>query len=262
MLDLALFMEGNQVRHSFYAKPMSSPFQVMYNSALSPKTKRSSLLQEGLRRFRNMGIGISQDEKNDVISKFMCSLKWSGYDHKFRYTLLRGILQQVANQESEIDAGTRQRFRNSDQILELKSKKLGKFPNTWFLRGTVQNTLKVQCTPSSSLVNALKKTLGEEIRAEGGTTKIVEMGGDLITSGLSGTVMPTGQQRCFFREKCITDPESDCMTSRTVYTVDCQNCRDDPTRKSHQYFGTSGHSMHKRQSEHAKAIIGGLNLML
>ena len=55
--------------------------------------------------------------------------------------------------------------------------KTGKHPSTWFLRGKIQNTLKVQATPNSDLVTHMNKTLGNKICTEGGATKFVELGG-------------------------------------------------------------------------------------
>ena len=54
VLDLNVWVSQNVVRHSFYSKPMASPLAIMYKSALPAKSKRVSLLQEGLRRLRNL----------------------------------------------------------------------------------------------------------------------------------------------------------------------------------------------------------------
>ena len=42
VLDLALFIKDNQVHHSFYSKPMATPYVNLHRSALSAKTKRDS----------------------------------------------------------------------------------------------------------------------------------------------------------------------------------------------------------------------------
>ena len=54
VLDLELFVVNNQVSHSFYSKPVSSPYTIKYKSAIQARTKRDSLLQEGIRRYRNV----------------------------------------------------------------------------------------------------------------------------------------------------------------------------------------------------------------
>ena len=42
LLDLLLFVWGQEVLHSFYSKPMASSFVVKYQSTLGPRTKRES----------------------------------------------------------------------------------------------------------------------------------------------------------------------------------------------------------------------------
>ena len=84
-----MFTVGNKIEFSFFTKPISSPFVILYKSAVSNTTKRNSLFQEGLRRFRDMSNGVSEEEKRFILSKFMNTLKESGYDLKYRYTLLQ-----------------------------------------------------------------------------------------------------------------------------------------------------------------------------
>ena len=160
----------------------------MYKSAIPTKTKRDSLLQEGIRRLRYMSDEISDVEKRNIMSKFANSLRISGYDHQYCYQLMKGIWNRQAEIDQEIASGSRIQYRSRKQILNQKAQRLGKYENTWFLRGAIQNTFKVQTTPDSALMGALRKCLSTEIGAEGGGTKFVELGGKLVTSGLSGSV--------------------------------------------------------------------------
>ena len=73
-------------------------------------------------------------------------------------------------------SGSRIRFRYREQIAEQKESRYGKYPDTWFLRGEVQNTLKVQSTPNSALLKDLRKVVGGKICAEGGATKLIIVG--------------------------------------------------------------------------------------
>ena len=251
VLDLGLFVQNNKIKTSFYSKPMSSPFTIHFRSAISKRIKRDTLLQEGIRRFRNMGPHVSKLEKEAILSKYMNILRISGYDWNYWYHMLRGILTRQTQLEEEIERGTRVRYRSRSQIQEAKSLKVGKHPSTWFLRGTVQNTLKVQGTPNSGLVNSLHAALGNRICTEGGSTKFVELGGKQLTSGLSGLSKFTAEKGCVFTPKCNVDPEHDCRATRSVYCVECTNCKLDPNvMQSAFYLGTSGHQLHKRQREH------------
>ena len=85
VLDLNMFVSNDEIEYSFFKKPVTSLFQIMYRSALNTQTKRASLLQEGVRRFRNTSDCISYAEKAQILTKFMWSLKISGFDHKYRH---------------------------------------------------------------------------------------------------------------------------------------------------------------------------------
>ena len=157
----------------------------MYRSAVPSKTKRDSLFQEGLRRLRNMSDDITQGEKCDALSQFMNTFRISGYDHYFRYQLLEGILKRQREIESDVREGKRVKFRSRAQIQNHKTNRLGKHPNTWFLRRDRTGTLKVQSTPGGGLTSSLNKVLNATLSAYGGKVKIVELGGDPISKGLS-----------------------------------------------------------------------------
>ena len=139
--------------------------------------------------------------------------------------------------------------------IEAKKGKLGKFPATWFLRGNNQNTLKVQATPDSGLVTAMNNVLGDKICTEGGATKVVEMGGKKITSGLSGTELFIANSGCVFDTKCNVDQDSDCRVTHSFYCIECINCAEDNNivQKS-AYLGTSGRQLHIRQLEHISDV--------
>ena len=171
-------------------------------------------------------------------------------DQQYRYQLLNGILRKHQMIEEEIRSGQRTRHRSRTQILQMKSEKIGKHANTWFLRGTHQNTFKVQGTPDSGLLEAIKKSLDKEICTEGGSTKFVELGGKPVASGLSKPVSFTANNGCVFAPPCNIDPEMDCRVPRAVYEVECMQCAGDEEQKRNIYLGTTGHMLHKRQREH------------
>ena len=247
-------MEENKIQWGFYSKLVASPFCIMYRSALPQKSKRETLLQEGLRRFRNFCPGINPCEIQRCLSQFMWSLLISGYDLKFRNNLLEGILKRVSQIREEINSGSQVEFRDREQIITQKQASLGKYPNTWFLSNTIQNTLKVQATPASGLAGKMRNCLRDNLGAEGGGTKIVELGGKSVTSGLSVPVRAKGNQQCGFSTKCNIEKGENCQTARYVYQVECLNCQEENRPRKALFVGTSCHSCHKRQMEHLAAL--------
>ena len=101
----------------------------MYRSAVSSQTKRNSLLPEGLRRLRNIFKGSDPNVRIEALTRFMWTLMVSGYDHKYRLTLLQGILKREKEIETEIKNGTRVRFRDRSMITSMKAEKLGRYPD-------------------------------------------------------------------------------------------------------------------------------------
>ena len=98
----------------------------------------------------------------------------------------------------------------------------------------------------------LSRILKNRICAEGGETKLVEMGGRLVGQGLSKPVSFRGHNGCVFGPpECNIEEENHCSDSRVVYEIRCDNCNDARVAK---YIGTSGFSTHKRMIEHQKEI--------
>ena len=149
VLDLGLQVVTNKVQFFFYRKEMTSPYTIMYKSAISANTKRDTLLQEGLRRLRNTCPEAPEGEIIQTMSEYINVLRISGYDERYRYTLLKGILERRRQMNEKIEAGTWTRYRSRQQIILQKAKSLGKYANTWFLRGDTMNTLMIQLTPNS-----------------------------------------------------------------------------------------------------------------
>ena len=80
VLDLGLKIVRNKVQHYFFKKPVSSPYSVLYNSVISARTNRDSLLQEGLRRMRNTCQEAPTEKFRSVMSNYMNMLRISGYN--------------------------------------------------------------------------------------------------------------------------------------------------------------------------------------
>ena len=177
VLDLEVFLIENQINFSFYKKPMSNPRVNLFQSAISNRVKRDTLIQDGYRRMNNCSENISDAEKCEILSVYMNSLRISGYFAPYRYNILKGILNRIRQIEDEVKNGNRDRYRSRKQILDHKKQSIGNFPNTWFLKDDVTNILKVPCTPGSKLVNSIRGKCGQTRGPDGGRTKFVELGG-------------------------------------------------------------------------------------
>ena len=67
------------------------------------------------------------------MSKFIYTLMISGYYHKFRYKLLKGILNRQLEIDRDVKSGNQKLFRSKKEILIQKLQTFGKHPNTFFV---------------------------------------------------------------------------------------------------------------------------------
>ena len=70
--------------------------------------------------------------------------------------------------ETEVENGTRERYRSRQQILDAKTQKIGNFENTWFLKDDITSVMKIPCTPGSKLVQNIKAKCGQSRGPEKG----------------------------------------------------------------------------------------------
>ena len=248
-LELSV-IENDKIQFVFYKKPIANPRVISYTSAISSRIKRDTLLMEAYRRIRNCSLGVGENIVNSFLSKYMNSLRISGYTQPYRFQILKGVLNRSKQIEDEIKSGTRIRYRTSQQIHDQKRSQTGNFPNTWFLKGDTTSILKIPCTPNSKLVNLMREKIGSSRGPDGGLTKFVEMGGLPISLTFPMKEYLTGTTGCQFEEKCLINDDQDCRITRAVYRIICKTCEDRDGSKF-VYLGTTGFSMHKRMMEHS-----------
>ena len=92
ILDLEVWLirddDGfQQIRYSFYEKPMKSQYVLMMKSAVPLRTKRNSLTQEVKRRLRNCHKDIPKDKVAEVLSKFAQKMRNSNVGHVAFYRM-------------------------------------------------------------------------------------------------------------------------------------------------------------------------------
>ena len=78
---------------------------------------------------------------------------------------------------------------------------------------------------------------------------VVEGAGQLVTAGLKKSD-PFKELACQFEHQCPMKTGQDCMAARGTFKLICQVCGE-------AYYGTTGHTLHKRISEHVEALRGG-----
>ena len=177
ILDIKVWVEDNRIKHCFYRKQVAGNRVIMERSAVSTRTKRDTLFQEGLRRLRNMDVKSTDGELKEVLSEFSYSMMVSGYTDRVRRDIIKGVLERKHQVEEEIENGTRVRFRTREEIDEMKGTNRNRHRNTWYLRGGATSVLFVPATPGSQLCKKVREGIKDMKCPDGGVTKVVEQGG-------------------------------------------------------------------------------------
>ena len=68
-----------QIVWRFFQKPMNTPYVIMASSAMPQKVKVTTMVQETIRRLRNMCKWVERWEVEEELTKFCWKMKLSGY---------------------------------------------------------------------------------------------------------------------------------------------------------------------------------------
>jgi hypothetical protein len=237
VLDLKIWVHKDSlglhtIHHTFYKKPVSSPYTILNTSAMSMAVKRETHFQEALRRMKNVDPAQPWEEKARHLSEWTNMLRISGYGPKYRFRILSGAITrhlQLLEDVKEKKIPSLYRTR-AEMIRAKETKGGGSTAATWFLKGGVTGTLEVTSTPKSALAGILTKLLKVVTSPTGGRTKVVEGGGVPITRGLK-LGNPFRKDGCAFKDpNCRVSPKVDCGKMGAVYAVTCDICGDvEPT---------------------------------
>ena len=92
ILDLAVWIENNNIYHSFYKKDVSSRHTEMKRSAMQVSVKHHACFQECVRGFLNVSPGLPWKESVRHLNDYSVSLYESGYNQKERFELIKGTI--------------------------------------------------------------------------------------------------------------------------------------------------------------------------
>lgn len=88
VLDMAMFVEDNEVKHTFYSKPMATQYVIPARSVHPERVKRITLTQEEVRRLLNVSRNLPDSERARVKSDFDKKMRFSGYKRPLRWNIL------------------------------------------------------------------------------------------------------------------------------------------------------------------------------
>ena len=244
ILDCEVKVEDNKILYKFYKKPMASPLVMMKDSALPENIKRSSLIQEVVRRLRNTKRSLPWDLKAEILSEFSNSMKLSGYPENYRQNIIKSGIEAFEKICDESDTGGTPLYRPRGYKQKERRKKKLMTKTSWYRPEDAVGFYPV--TPGGELAKEIKKIVDEEGGRIGMKIKIAETGGPSIRAKLSNTNL-TGCPipACFLCEG--GEGGASHTRSGALYKGTCKLC-------GKTYWGETGDNGYTRFNQHKESI--------
>ena len=109
-----------QIVFRFYQKPMNSPYVIMANSAMPMKVKVTTMVQEVIRRLRNMSKWVKREGVQEEMTKFCVKMKMSGYKEGVRRDVLLSGIKGYERMKSNHEEGKRYMYRKQEEGKEVR----------------------------------------------------------------------------------------------------------------------------------------------
>jgi hypothetical protein len=258
MLDTQVGMENGEVVFEYYEKKMNTPYCIPARSAHSWSIKRSSLIQEGVRRMLNTSRNSPSSVRKEIMERWDLKLRYSGYLYKFRETVIAAAIGVYGGkvQESEREGGT-PLYRDSSWKRDQRRRDKEKKATSWY-RGerAVPNLAPLIVDPTEGGI--LKKDLGRICDLFRETHQIgvliMERGGLKSSSDVRSN--PLGTRLCK-RQNCPICREEGskggCQGGGIGYQHECVTCKEE-TGTVTLYHGESSKSGYERGLQHEEAF--------
>ena len=253
MLDMQVGIDqkGKIVRQ-FYSKPVSTPFTILARSAHPWQTKRSTLTQEGVRRLLNTSSNCSEVTRNKIVSEWDDKMNRSGYDKKFRSSVIKAAIQSYNSKVLIASEGGRPLYRPfSYQSSEYDLNKVIA-SHTWYTGKAQQRNqapLIIDPTPSGTMEGEIKSILANAARTTDVRIKFCTRGGRKVASKAKSD--PFASMKCD-RVECpvCSEPDSNggCRISNIGYQLICNPCKEIDVMATYQ--GESAKSAYERGQQH------------
>jgi hypothetical protein len=259
MLDTQVGVSNNMVFFEYYEKPMNTPYCIPARSAHSWTTKRSSLVQEGVRRLLNTSRNSPTTVRRDVMERWDLKLRYSGYKYRFRELVITTALNIYKDKLLE-DAkeGGKPLYRKREWRREERAREKETKARAWYKgQGEVANLAPLILDPTEG--NQMKQEMMKICSLFKETHKIgilvQERGGLRSTSDVKSN--PLGSRLCA-RENCpicrAEGSKGGCQGGSIGYEHQCMDC-DRETGTKTLYHGESSHSGYQRGLQHAEGLL-------
>jgi hypothetical protein len=255
VLDTEMFMKENRIMFSFYSKPMATNYVIPDRSAHPKKVKRTTLIQEGVRRLLNVSPDLPDQERIDVMEAFDLKMRYSGYVRKYRWNIIESAFAIYETKVSEDQNGIRPLYRHREFKREEREKKKARSRETWYQgeeNAPNMAPLIVDPTPNGTMYNEMLQVCKEFKATHKIGIKVVQRGGQKLSRAIKSN--PLGSAGCL-REKCSVckgKKKGKCDKPGIGYRQTCMDCEE--IGKSATYEGESSRTAFQRGAEHDREL--------
>jgi hypothetical protein len=257
MLDLKVGMKNGETTFQFYSKSMNTPFCIPARSAHSWVTKRSTLVQEGVRRMLTTSSNVTTERRRDIMEEWDRKLRFSGYDRVFRQRVITRAIQIYRSKklESEKENGTPlYRSREWHKLDRERARERNK--STWYKgEGEIENYAPLILNPTEG--GGFKDDIGKICQQFSDShkmgIKVLERGGKKSDRDVQSD--PLGVKNCGYLDCEIhkhPGAKGDCMGVNFGYSQTCIPCEE--KGKLSVYLGETAQSVYLRGLQHRSTL--------
>jgi hypothetical protein len=278
VLDLEVWVHNNRVHHTFYRKPMASTDLVSNNSALSKQVRKSVIMEEGMRRLRNVSMREGKEEKERHMSEFLLDMREAGYKESYRNGMLDTVVGRKAKEEDEHlrwerkEEGGKPAYRTREERRKEKEEKgegmEGK--ESWYKKAGHTSVLWVPATREGKLEKKIREVLEKTNPPKGTKIKVVQKGGKTTSSNLIlSNPFPRGN--CGRKNCAICKQEGGgeegsqgmCFRGNIGYVGFCNRCPIEDIESGTEvgqevnavYHGESSRTLYRRSLDHFEGYV-------
>jgi hypothetical protein len=278
VLDLEVWMEDNEVRHTHYRKPMATRRMVTAKSAISEQAKRAIVTEEGMRRLRNVSQELVEGEQDGMLVGFNLDMKDSGYEGSFREGITKRIIEKFRGEcENNLkwelgEEGGKPANRTAKEREEQRETKGGnRSKEGWFRGGGFTSTIWVPATPEGELAKRIQAALELTEAPKGTKPKVVQLGGRATSQSLvKGNPFPRKHcqrqdcQICWQEvQEAKEGSNSICFQGNIGYLGQCLRCpakdREQGVEEGRErqclYIGESSKTLYRRTAQHIREYL-------
>jgi hypothetical protein len=256
---------------------MTNKAVISNKSALEKKVKLNILVEEGLRRMRNVNPGAKWEETAKHLDEFQLEIREAGYPTKFRDRILDMVVGKYQKEmekhwmweEGNHDQGS-PCYRTGEERESQKEEKKGDLQSKegWYRKGGYTSILWIPATPEGELMENIKEELAKSKGPAETKIKLVQRGGVSTASSLVKS-NPFVRKNCGRRE-CVNcrqggeqGSEGKCYKSGIGYRGECVRCPAESRSKGAAepdiqhafYHGESSKTFFRRTIQHHDAYV-------